>query len=1339
MSVLSDEFYYQPITIDTINTQVFTNLFAKENDANGRGLLVTVTENGLVKNTTGISLNLKWEHTLTGGQGLDIFTPVDLTKGIYKITYPAEMNHQGMVRAFIQILDTDRLVGSRNLKIIVEPSVGDDGAIESLDSFTALTEAILAVQEIRGSTDPTLQSAIQLPIFKKLETDVDDTERMQRVIDYCAAQKIPLVLNGGTFTLCDLIVPAGVAIYGNGALFKKPNLSAAPYNLTVAEMKWKRMVKVTYSGSVDSDVTSIDGITFDGNCWEMWTVPSFDQEQASCLFASASSTLPGRLRLKISNCHFRNNVSDGVHVYTNVIFQADNCTSSDCFRGGLVLTGGNTDATVDGWVFNTIVEEMRDGVDVEIDSDGYGGSYEVHLSFSNMMFDDDFDVAIGSNSTLMANNITMKSGSWDFYSKGKIYISNSYLRRQNDDGLNACIAGNGEMVFTNCVLDGGDTTSGIAIPLQVNYETGVDTTGSSFKFNGCHFVNCRYGIGGALLKTNLYLNDCDFDEDCDTAIGYSTGNPHFQPLSIHANDTRFRNYGYALRLAATGSYMAVTQVYWSGNEPLNPNGLGLYVRSPVVHFRDDQSVRWPIVKESGGSPVFYGLKAGATTNMPQDPIVGSQYFDTTVNSMLICKELGTKEVVTFTVTAPATTSGNMTITLNGGINEVAVVAGETAIQVADKFRANYYTSYVTSGDVGTNVVTFTRRTPGVSSNPSYNPWSTGVTATIVQTTAGTANTWVDTSISASQSIIEMDLFVKGVAENDDSARMQRAIDYANANNIPLVLNGGDFTVYSLTVPAGMVIYGNGATFRKPELDAAPYNMTAASMKWIRMVTVSWSNALDSPETIIDGINFQGEAWSMWDTASSAQDQAALLYLTSSDSFAGRLRVKVSNCHFANNVAAGIQTYSNVLFQIDNCSSIDCWRGGFYVSGGYTEGTVNNWTSTSTRTDMIDGINIAVSSSGYGSSNKINIVLNNILVDYSFKVTVPSGGVVIANNVIMKGGTWYLYSTGKLMINNSTLRKDVTDTSSATINTSGEIVWNNCILDGSNTTNGIAVRMATTSASVRTGAFRFLNCRFINTRYGIGSALLEALVFLDNCDFDTDCETAIGYDTGNPDFQPIEVHVSNCLFRNFGYAVRLNAVATFMPLTKLYLTGNKRLNTANLGLYLQSPFVYFQDDEFVRWPITIGGSGAPLYYNLSAGVTARRPQDPQVGQQFFDTTLGKPIFVKTLGTKEVITVVVTGAATGTGNMSLTLGGSSNDIALVAGDTTVQVAAKIRAKYMRLYSVDTIPDTSTVVFTKRYQGTSSAPSYNPWSTGVTITVTVTTAGVANTWMDAAGTTV
>ena len=152
--VLSNGFFYERIQLDTINERFNKVPTAKEGDANGRGMIVVLTENGLVKNTTGVSLLFKWEHTrIAGAQGLEDFEPLDLTKGEYIVTYPAEMNHEGYVKAEIRIIDNGKYAGSRNMKIQVEPSVGDDTAMESSNQFSALVTALLQVNSWNTTID----------------------------------------------------------------------------------------------------------------------------------------------------------------------------------------------------------------------------------------------------------------------------------------------------------------------------------------------------------------------------------------------------------------------------------------------------------------------------------------------------------------------------------------------------------------------------------------------------------------------------------------------------------------------------------------------------------------------------------------------------------------------------------------------------------------------------------------------------------------------------------------------------------------------------------------------------------------------------------------------------------------------------------------------------------------------------------------------------------------------------------------------------------------------------------------------------------------------------------
>ena len=174
--VLADSFYYQPVQIDTINTRVNADLFAKEGDANGRGMVVQITENGSIKDTTGITLRLQWSHVTVGVSGFTDFEVVDATKGLYKLVYPTSMLHRGRVEAFIRITDNGILSGTRNLLITVERMVGSDETIEASDDFSALQTAL------------TRLSILEEAIIGKVDTwesDMEDTKQLY--IDTLAA------------------------------------------------------------------------------------------------------------------------------------------------------------------------------------------------------------------------------------------------------------------------------------------------------------------------------------------------------------------------------------------------------------------------------------------------------------------------------------------------------------------------------------------------------------------------------------------------------------------------------------------------------------------------------------------------------------------------------------------------------------------------------------------------------------------------------------------------------------------------------------------------------------------------------------------------------------------------------------------------------------------------------------------------------------------------------------------------------------------------------------------------------------------------------------------------
>lgn len=124
--------------------------------------------------------------------------------------------------------------------------------------------------------------------------------------------------------------------------------------------------------------------------------------------------------------------------------------------------------------------------------------------------------------------------------------------------------------------------------------------------------------------------------------------------------------------------------------------------------------------------------------------VADQWYDTNLTKPLWLKNLGIQEKDTLTVTTGATTSGNITITLNGIAFTVAVLAGDTAISIATKIRAAAFTGWLTSGTTGTTIVVFTKNSTGTVTTSTFtDTGATSAVSTFTITTAGVANVWAD--------------------------------------------------------------------------------------------------------------------------------------------------------------------------------------------------------------------------------------------------------------------------------------------------------------------------------------------------------------------------------------------------------------------------------------------------------------------------------------------------------------------------------------------------------------------------------------------------------------------
>lgn len=150
-----------PIEIDVYKKHKFSTINAHEDDANGRGLLVTLLKDGVPFDTTGIDLKLAFRNAI-GEERLFAFSAVDLATGKYSVTYPREMlegNGGRVVRVEIKAYDTatQAMISYSPLNVYVSEAVVTEGQLVTNSQgseFAQLLERVEAVETGLGDLDP---------------------------------------------------------------------------------------------------------------------------------------------------------------------------------------------------------------------------------------------------------------------------------------------------------------------------------------------------------------------------------------------------------------------------------------------------------------------------------------------------------------------------------------------------------------------------------------------------------------------------------------------------------------------------------------------------------------------------------------------------------------------------------------------------------------------------------------------------------------------------------------------------------------------------------------------------------------------------------------------------------------------------------------------------------------------------------------------------------------------------------------------------------------------------------------------------------------------------------
>lgn len=205
-----DEFRSTSITWDKATRRIYSPITANASDSNGRKLNIQVVNSGQVENLTGATLHLYWETKDKAHDGLDAFTASDISKGEFELFYTTGMlSNVGELNATLVLVDSTGKVVSDWFKITVTRGI-NEGAIESENSFSSLTKALIDISNLEQNYAPRLntltaqlqQKANVLDVNRKILDVITGTPKIvvpsfSNLPAIGGEEKIALVLNDG--------------------------------------------------------------------------------------------------------------------------------------------------------------------------------------------------------------------------------------------------------------------------------------------------------------------------------------------------------------------------------------------------------------------------------------------------------------------------------------------------------------------------------------------------------------------------------------------------------------------------------------------------------------------------------------------------------------------------------------------------------------------------------------------------------------------------------------------------------------------------------------------------------------------------------------------------------------------------------------------------------------------------------------------------------------------------------------------------------------------------------------------------------------------------------------
>lgn len=146
---LNDSWYLYPLAIDTAFQSLPETLFASPEDYQGKGIALSITEDGAPLDTSGCTVLLAWHNLNSGKSNSRSFSAVNAAQGRWKCTYPTDMLTSGLVRARIVIkaASGNPVTSSREFTVRVEHNITNELRGQAKDDLSAFQEGVIALNK----------------------------------------------------------------------------------------------------------------------------------------------------------------------------------------------------------------------------------------------------------------------------------------------------------------------------------------------------------------------------------------------------------------------------------------------------------------------------------------------------------------------------------------------------------------------------------------------------------------------------------------------------------------------------------------------------------------------------------------------------------------------------------------------------------------------------------------------------------------------------------------------------------------------------------------------------------------------------------------------------------------------------------------------------------------------------------------------------------------------------------------------------------------------------------------------------------------------------------------